>query len=74
MSKRPIAEFHYSHILAKKPPVDIAPVRKTNTCPCGAEFTTRSRNKFRCYACQAAVDHLHSLKYQERRKLAHAAV
>jgi hypothetical protein len=49
-------DFHYSHLLPKKPgilPLDENLVRQCRRC--GTTFTTKSRIRKRCDACQQVV-------------------
>ncbi len=67
-------DFHYSHLLPKKP--GILPLEETMTKKCrrcGAEFVTRSRIRKRCDACQAVVSAEKQKKANERLKARRAA-
>ena len=67
-------DFHYSHLLPKKP--GILPLEETMTKQCrrcGAEFITRSRIRKRCDACQAVVSAEKQKKANERLKARRAA-
>ena len=67
-------DFHYSHLLPKKP--GILPLEETMTKQCrrcNAEFVTRSRIRKRCDACQAVVSAEKQKKANERLKARRAA-
>jgi hypothetical protein len=67
-------DFHYSHLLPKKP--GILPLEETMTKQCrrcGAEFVTRSRIRKRCDACQTVVSAEKQKKANERLKARRAA-
>jgi len=67
-------DFHYSHLLPKKP--GILPLEETMTKKCrrcGAEFITRSRIRKRCDACQTVVSAEKQKKANERLKARRAA-
>ena len=67
-------DFHYSHLLPKKP--GILPLEETMTKKCrrcGAEFVTRSRIRKRCDACQSVVSAEKQKKANERLKARRAA-
>src|SRR5205085_9011135 len=67
-------DFHYSHLLPKKP--GILPLEETMTKKCrrcAAEFTTRSRIRKRCDACQTLVSAEKQKKANERLKARRAA-
>ena len=67
-------DFHYSHLLPKKP--GILPLEETmkKQCRrCGAEFVTRSRIRKRCDACQTIVSAEKQKKANERLKARRAA-
>lgn len=67
-------DFHYSHLLPKKP--GILPLEETMTKKCrrcGAEFITRSRIRKRCDACQVVVSAEKQKKANERLKARRAA-
>jgi hypothetical protein len=67
-------DFHYSHLLPKKP--GILPLEETMTKQCrrcGAEFVTRSRIRKRCDACQNIVSAEKQKKANERLKARRAA-
>jgi hypothetical protein len=67
-------DFHYSHLLPKKP--GILPLEETMTKQCrrcGAEFVTRSRIRKRCDACQTIVSAEKQKKANERLKARRAA-
>jgi hypothetical protein len=67
-------DFHYSHLLPKKP--GILPLEETMTKKCrrcGAEFTTRSRIRKRCDSCQTVVSAEKQKKANERLKARRAA-
>jgi hypothetical protein len=67
-------DFHYSHLLPKKP--GILPLEETMTKQCrrcGAEFVTRSRIRKRCDGCQAVVSAEKQKKANERLKARRAA-
>ena len=67
-------DFHYSHLLPKKP--GILPLEETMTKQCrrcGAEFITRSRIRKRCDACQTIVSAEKQKKANERLKARRAA-
>jgi|SRR5579872_380324 len=67
-------DFHYSHLLPKKP--GILPLEETMTKQCrrcGAEFVTRSRIRKRCDACQSVVSAEKQKKANERLKARRAA-
>jgi hypothetical protein len=67
-------DFHYSHLLPKKP--GILPLEETMTKQCrrcGAEFITRSRIRKRCDACQTVVSAEKQKKANERLKARRAA-
>src|SRR5262245_6680307 len=60
-------DFHYSHLLPKKP--GILPLEETMTKKCrrcGAEFITRSRIRKRCDTCQTVVSAEKQKKANER--------
>jgi ABC-type nitrate/sulfonate/bicarbonate transport system substrate-binding protein len=62
-------DFHYSHLLPKKP--GILPLEETMTKKCrrcGAEFVTRSRIRKRCDTCQTVVSAEKQKKANERLK------
>lgn len=53
MSKGQVFDFHYSHLLPRKPGVLPLDLPSTKQCRrCGAEFVTRSRAQKRCDACR----------------------
>lgn len=60
--------FTYNHLMPRTPPVTIYPATREYTCACGAEFTTASRTKYRCDACQAAADERARVRAIEKRK------
>jgi hypothetical protein len=67
-------DFHYSHLLPKKP--GILPLEETMTKKCrrcGAEFVTRSRIRKRCDTCQTVVSAEKQKKANERLKARRAA-
>jgi hypothetical protein len=67
-------DFHYSHLLPKKP--GILPLEETMTKQCrrcSAEFITRSRIRKRCDACQTVVSAEKQKKANERLKARRAA-
>src|SRR5437763_7607761 len=67
-------DFHYSHLLPKKP--GILPLEETMTKKCrrcGAEFVTRSRIRKRCDGCQMVVSAEKQKKANERLKARRAA-
>jgi hypothetical protein len=67
-------DFHYSHLLPKKP--GILPLEETMTKKCrrcGAEFVTRSRIRKRCDTCQSQVSAEKQKKANERLKARRAA-
>jgi hypothetical protein len=67
-------DFHYSHLLPKKP--GILPLEETMTKQCrrcSAEFVTRSRIRKRCDACQTIVSAEKQKKANERLKARRAA-
>ena len=67
-------DFHYSHLLPKKP--GILPLEEimTKQCRrCGAEFVTRSRIRKRCDVCQTVVSAEKQKKANERLKARRAA-
>src|SRR5215471_4387072 len=67
-------DFHYSHLLPKKP--GILPLEETMTKKCrrcGAEFVTRSRIRKRCDTCQTQVSAEKQKKANERLKARRAA-
>jgi hypothetical protein len=67
-------DFHYSHLLPKKP--GILPLEETMTKQCrrcGAEFVTRSRIRKRCDTCQTVVSAEKQKKANERLKARRAA-
>ena len=67
-------DFHYSHLLPKKP--GILPLEETMTKKCrrcAAEFITRSRIRKRCDACQTVVSAEKQKKANERLKARRAA-
>ena len=67
-------DFHYSHLLPKKP--GILPLEETMTKKCrrcAAEFVTRSRIRKRCDACQTVVSAEKQKKANERLKARRAA-
>ena len=67
-------DFHYSHLLPKKP--GILPLEETMTKKCRrctAEFVTRSRIRKRCDACQSVVSAEKQKKANERLKARRAA-
>jgi hypothetical protein len=67
-------DFHYSHLLPKKP--GILPLEEvmTKQCRrCGVEFVTRSRIRKRCDACQLVVSAEKQKKANERLKARRAA-
>jgi len=67
-------DFHYSHLLPKKP--GILPLEETMTKKCrrcGAEFITRSRIRKRCDSCQSIVSAEKQKKANERLKARRAA-
>ncbi len=67
-------DFHYSHLLPKKP--GILPLEETMTKQCrrcGAQFVTKSRIRKRCDACQALVSAEKQKKANERLKQRRAA-
>ena len=67
-------DFHYSHLLPKKP--GILPLEETMTKKCrrcNAEFITRSRIRKRCDTCQTQVSAEKQKKANERLKARRAA-
>ena len=67
-------DFHYSHLLPKKP--GILPLEETMTKQCrrcGAPFITRSRIRKRCDTCQSVVSAEKQKKANERLKARRAA-
>jgi hypothetical protein len=67
-------DFHYSHLLPKKP--GILPLEETMTKQCrrcNAEFVTRSRIRKRCDTCQTLVSAEKQKKANERLKARRAA-
>ncbi len=67
-------DFHYSHLLPKKPgilPLEETMMKKCRRC--GAEFITRSRIRKRCDACQTVVSAEKQKKANERLKARRAA-
>jgi hypothetical protein len=67
-------DFHYSHLLPKKP--GILPLEETMTKQCrrcGAAFITRSRIRKRCDTCQTVVSAEKQKKANERLKARRAA-
>jgi hypothetical protein len=67
-------DFHYSHLLPKKP--GILPLEETMTKQCrrcGAPFVTRSRIRKRCDTCQTVVSAEKQKKANERLKARRAA-
>jgi hypothetical protein len=67
-------DFHYSHLLPKKP--GILPLEETMTKQCrrcGANFVTRSRIRKRCDPCQTLVTAEKQKKANERLKARRAA-
>jgi hypothetical protein len=51
-------DFTYSHLLPKKRPILLCEVMLTKPCRrCGAIYTTKSRTKKRCDACQVIAAH-----------------
>ncbi|HXA50843.1 MAG TPA: hypothetical protein VNV86_11085 [Candidatus Acidoferrum sp.] len=67
-------DFHYSHLLPKKP--GILPLEETMSKKCrrcGAEFVTRSRIRKRCDSCQTVVSAEKQKKANERLKARRAA-
>ena len=67
-------DFHYSHLLPKKP--GILPLEETMTKKCrrcGAEFVTRFRIRKRCDVCQTVVSAEKQKKANERLKARRAA-
>ena len=67
-------DFHYSHLLPKKP--GILPLEETMTKQCrrcGAQFVTKSRIRKRCDTCQTLVSAEKQKKANERLKLRRAA-
>jgi len=68
------ADFHYSHLMPRKPGVMPLDTERTKSCRrCGAEFVTRSAAKKRCDACQAIVDVNTQKKANERLRARRAA-
>jgi hypothetical protein len=66
-------DFHYSHLLPKKP--GILPLEETMTKQCrrcGAQFVTKSRIRKRCDTCQTLVSAEKQKKANERLKLRRA--
>ena len=67
-------DFHYSHLLPKKPGILPLEEKLTKQCRrCGAEFVTRSRIRKRCDDCQAVVSAEKQKKANERLKARRAA-
>ena len=67
-------DFHYSHLLPKKPgilPLEETMMKKCRRC--GAEFVTRSRIRKRCDGCQSVVSAEKQKKANERLKARRAA-
>ena len=67
-------DFHYSHLLPKKP--GILPLEETMTKKCrrcGTDFVTRSRIRKRCDVCQTVVSAEKQKKANERLKARRAA-
>ena len=67
-------DFHYSHLLTKKP--GILPLDETLTKQCrrcGATFVTKSRIRKRCDPCQQIVSLLKQKQANERLKARRAA-
>jgi len=67
-------DFHYSHLLFKKPGIFPLDETLTKQCRrCGAAFVTRSRIRKRCNACQTLVSADRQKKANERLKARRAA-
>ena len=67
-------DFHYSHLLPKKPGIVPRDETMTKQCGrCGAAFVTRSRIQKRCDACQTVVRAEKRKKAKERLKALRAA-
>ncbi len=50
------ADFHYSHLLPRRPAVVVATNEVTKQCRrCSADFVARSPARKRCDACQSIV-------------------
>jgi len=67
-------DFHYSHLLPHKPgilPLDETIVKQCRRC--GATFTTKSRIRKRCDACQEIVSVEKQKKANARLKARRAA-
>lgn len=67
-------DFHYSHLLPHKPgilPLDETIVKQCRRC--GATFTTKSRIRKRCDACQEVVSLEKQKKANARLKARRAA-
>jgi hypothetical protein len=62
-------EFHYSHLLPRKPPVTPKSEPTFKQCTrCNAGFVTSSRVKKRCDICQEIVDRASVTKSNLRAK------
>lgn len=67
-------DFHYSHLLPKKPGIFPRDETMTKQCRrCGAAFVTRFRIQKRCDACQTVVRAVKQKKAGERLKALRAA-
>jgi uncharacterized protein (DUF983 family) len=66
--------FHYSHLLPRKPGILPLDAEVTKQCRrCGILFTTKSRIRKRCEACQTVADQEHQAKANARLKARRAA-
>jgi len=67
-------EFHYSYLLPQKPGILPFDETITKSCRrCGATFTTKSRIRKRCDACQEVVAYEKQQKANARLKARRAA-
>lgn len=62
-------QFHYSHLLPRKPGVIPLDGEQSRHCTrCGVEFVTRARAKKRCDPCAAIVKQKSQKRANERLK------
>jgi hypothetical protein len=67
-------DFTYSHLLPKKKPILLCEVMLTKSCRrCGAIYTTKSRIKKRCDACQVIAAYERKQKANDHVKAQRAA-
>ena len=67
-------DFTYSYLMPRKQPILLLDETRTKSCRrCGVTYTTTSRIRKRCDACQTVVSAEKQKKANERLKLRRAA-